>query len=261
VIRIRYSNELRPGLHGRVERRSRDTFIYLMPGLTPQQRQAAMRRLRQQGKMGISSRLPLFQLVPALLADRLRTVFGQAGTIVRVHPAGSTLPVMAVSVAIASFLVLSALSVHIEHLPPQAEGGAVGTRVPTGASVEPLPSPTGPHPTTQPTVGGQPGGQSGGQSGGEPGGQSGGQPGGTPTTGTSSITSPSPGASGPSSSPSPGGGTLTSTSATAPPSQDPTPPTSPSAAPSPSPSPSPTPTSHSGQACVDIGSLGICLGL
>jgi hypothetical protein len=283
VIRIRYSNELGPGLHGRVERRGRDTFIYLLPGLTPQQRQAALRRMRQQGKMGVSPRLPVIQVVAALVADRVRTVFGQAGAIMRVHPAGSTLPVMAVSVAIGSFLVLSALSVHIVHLPPQAGGAVSGSRVPGGGAVEPFPSPSDGQSADPSGGAGQqgdrPGGQTGGTNGGASGSQSNGRspaggatgpgdmpsPGSSPAPGStpSSGSSPGPGGPSPSGSPSPGGSGLTSASATTPPSQDPTPVANPTVTPSPTPSssPSPAPTSHTGQVCVDIGALGICLGL
>ena len=282
MIRIRYSSELQPGLHGRVERHGGATFVYLLPGLTPRQRQAALRRMRQQGRMGISPRLPAAQLATALLADRVRAAFGQAGAIVRVHPAGSTLPVMAVSVAITSFLVLSALSVHIVRLPPQAAGGRAGIgSAPGGGAGQPLPGPGG----------GQPTGPSSGRGNSPSGGTAGPTPAGAPVTsrGASPSTGPSRGSSagpstgpstGPSSgttqspspvvTPSPGDSTLSSTNATTPPSQpatqQPTPSASDPSTPAPDPSLSSSPAASTGsgnpkgQVCLDVGALGICLG-
>jgi hypothetical protein len=272
VISIRYSSELQPGLHGRVERHGRRTFVYLLPGLTPEQRRAALRRMRQQGRMGISPRLPVVQLAAALVADRVSTAFGQAGAIVRVHPAGSTLPVMVVSVAIASFLVLSALSVHIVHLPAQAAGGsAVVASAPAGRAGQPLPSPGGGEPAGPVSAAS---GTSGGTS---PGTVRSSAPGGiapTPSgaSGTNPVTGPGPGqsASPAPTQPSPGGSALSSTAATTPPSQSPTPAVTPTTAPStsgPSPAATPSPTASappkSGRTdvCVGIGALGICLGL
>jgi hypothetical protein len=277
VIRIRYSSKLQPGLHGRVERHGRATYVYLLPGLTPQQRRAALRRMRQQGRMGICPALPTARLGGALLADRVRTAFGQAGAIVRVHPAGSTLPVMAVSVAIASFLVLSALSVHIVHLPPQAMGGnAAVSPAPEAGTGQSTPA-TGVGPSSggerssagrtsgqgsAPTTGGfpvtapatQPTGQDSGSGASSGDGQS-------PSPGP---VEPSPGSSGPASA------GPTSTGTTTPPTQDPAPSATTTGTPAPDPDPTPSPTESTesgksggtgGQVCVEVGSLGVCLSL
>jgi hypothetical protein len=281
VIRIRYSSELQPGLHGRVDRHGRVTSVYLLPGLTPPQRRAALRRMRQQGRMGICPRLPAAQLAAALFADRVRAAFGQAGAIVRVHPAGSTLPVMAVSVAITSFFVLSALSVHIVHLPPQAIGSVAAGSAPGAGPSEPLPAPGGGQPTgpfagrgkspagsggISPTPSGAPvtspvTGPATGQSTGP---STGSGPGTAPGTGTSQ--SPAPGGS----QPSPGGSTPADPAGTTPPPQQPTPAASGSSSSAPAPTPSPSSSSPAatstgsgnpkGQVCVDVGALGICLG-
>jgi hypothetical protein len=277
VIRICYSSELQPGLHGHAERHGCVTFVYLLPGLTPQQRGAALRRMRQQGRMGICPRLPVAQLAAALLADRVRTVFGQAGAIVRVHPAGSTLPVMAVSVAITSFLVLSALSVHIVHLPPQAAGGngngEIG-RVSGGETVQPLPTPSTDQ-SAAPSGGRQAVARSTARpglvptSGSEPPSGIAPTPGGVPPT--SPIIGPGGRSPGPGSgqstppnpvgTPSPGGSSLTTVAQTSPPPRDPAPVATVTSTPTAAPTPKPTPTSSSSGVCVDIGSLGICVGL
>lgn|GEM_PF-823008 len=285
MIRIRYSSELQPGLHGKAERQDGHTVIYLLPGLTAAERRAALRRVRQQGKMGICPRLPAGQLAAALLVDRVRNVFGQAGAIVRVHPAGSTLPVMALSVAITAFLVLSALSVHIHilHNPAQAAGGSVALRTATGDGPDQLVSTPSP---------GEQAGQVAGQSGGKQvaGGYSAqlsvvptptGAPDANPVTdpapgqgsGSGSDPGSGSGSGGSSTPPIPGGvptavaSTPGSTGSTTPPAYDPAPApvTTTSGAPAPAPDP-PTPSATStggtsGQVCVDIGSLGLCLGL
>lgn len=225
--------------------------------------------------MGICPRLPPGQLVVALLADRVRTAFGQAGAIVRVHPAGSALPAVAVSVGITSFLVLSALSVHIVHLPPQAaRSGNVAGRSATGGTTQPLPSPGAGQPGARP-AGSRPTG-SGPSGGGPSGGRSPAGPGLVPTPSgapiTNPVTDPSQGTGGtggggtgtspdPSSTPTPGGGTLTGPAATTPPPQDPSSPATVSSDPpsSPSPTPSTKPGGTGNQLCVDVGALGICI--
>jgi hypothetical protein len=292
VIRIHYSSELQPGLHARAERHGDTTRIYLLPWLTHEQRRAALRRLRQQGRMGISPRLPCGQLAIALLVDRVRTAFGQAGAIVRVHPAGSALPVVVATVAIAAFLVLCALSVHIVHLPPQSGGGVAAGNAASGRTPGwPLPSPS-----AQPTwssVGqrspaeGQPvsarsslagavGGGTGTGPGGVPGSASSGSstanPGGGPSSGAGAGPTPSGGSNtGSASSSSPGPTTQPTTQPTtgsATPGPSPVPSATPTsgASPLPSPSTSPSSTAHGGggtggQLCVGIGSVGICVGL
>jgi hypothetical protein len=126
VIKIRYSTELGPGLNGQVERRGRGIVVYLLPWLTSDQRTATLRRLSQQGRVGIGPRLPAVQLTLALLDDRVRTVFARAGAVVRIHPAGSAVPVMMVSAAVAAFLLLSPVSIRIIHHPQAAGGPAFG---------------------------------------------------------------------------------------------------------------------------------------
>jgi hypothetical protein len=287
VIKIRYSTELQPGLHGQAERHGHTTVVKLLPGLTPAQRTATLRRLTQQGRMGIGPGLPAVQLVIALTADRMRTAFGQVGAVVRIHPAGSTVPVMVLFAAAVAFLALSPVSIRIIHQPQVVAGSAFGT-APTGGTE---PTGTVPSPDAGPTAPGQEGalhgtgpgqqpadaaGSSAPGTGSTPG--SGGVPSSGGGSGPGTTPTPTP-VTGPGSSSPPGGTTLTSTAATTPPTAEPTaglttgpPATGPSPAPITSPpstspvaAPSPTQTAKSGGSggsiCLDVGPLGICLSL
>jgi hypothetical protein len=247
VIRIRYSSELQPGLNGHAERHDRTTVVYLLPGLTPAERAAALRRLRQHGRMGRGPVLPRWQLGIALLADRVRMAFGQAGAIVRTHPAGSTLPVVAVSAAVAGFLLLSAVSIRIVHA-PLAVGSGPARAVPVQTAGGTIPGAQAP--------GAQPRDRDG-----------------TSQPGNAPASSPAPVASGTGSgapTPAPGSAstapvTLSSAAATAPPPsslQSPAPaPATSSGSMSPSAASPATSASSTTQVCVSIGPFGGCLGL
>ena len=95
MIKIRYrkANELPPGLNATAERHGRTITVYLAPGLAADERDAVLRRLRLSGRMGYGPRLPTPQLAVALFADRIRTTMARAGSVFRVHPAGTTGPV------------------------------------------------------------------------------------------------------------------------------------------------------------------------
>jgi hypothetical protein len=249
VIRIRYSSELQPGLNGQAVRVGDTTFVYLLPGLTPAQRTATLRRLRQHGRMGLSPRLPAVSLYAALIADRVNTTFGHARAIVRIHPAGSTLPVVVMSGAVIGFLLVSEVSIKIIHTPLATGIGAAHANVPapgTGAAsrhgglppgtavpVSRSPSPNWP---------------------------------GTPTRSTGNSAT-SPVTPMPTSS---AGVPLTSTAATWPPPGQPSPPTMPTPSPAASatvvstpsagPSPGGGPPAVTGTTvCVRLGPFGICL--
>ncbi len=137
MISIRYCHcrELPPGLNASVECSGHGTVVYMVPGLTRDERRAALRRLRMAARVGAGPELPAGQLALALLADRIRTVIGRAGAIFRLHPAGSALPLLLVSVGVIVFMVLSAVSIQV--LPRQAAAGpapvlAPGPTVTTG---------------------------------------------------------------------------------------------------------------------------------
>ena len=115
MIRVRYrdSNELSPGLHAAAERHGRTTTVYLLSGLTKPQRRSALRRLRLSARMGHCPGLPAGRLALALFADRIRTGIGRAGAVLRLHPAGSTLPVMVLSGGAIAFLLFSTVSIRV----------------------------------------------------------------------------------------------------------------------------------------------------
>jgi hypothetical protein len=128
MIRIRYrgSNELSPGLHAEAEQRGRRTTVYLLSGLTAAQRRSALRRLRLTARMGHCPRLPAGQLAFALLMDRMRTGIGRTGAVLRLHPAGSTVPIMVLSGGAIAFLLFSTVSIHVLH-PRAADQSDAGT--------------------------------------------------------------------------------------------------------------------------------------
>src|SRR5580704_11684254 len=134
MIKIRYRdpNELSPGLHAEAERHGRCTTVYLLSGLTKRERRAALRRLRLSARMGYCPSLPAPQLALALLKDRIRTGAGQTGAVFRLHPAGSTVPIMVLSGGAIAFLLLSTVSIRVLHKTPG--GLAAGTPPITAAS-------------------------------------------------------------------------------------------------------------------------------
>ena len=287
MIKIRYrdSNELSPGLHAAAERHGRSTTVYLLSGLTAAERRAALRRLRLSARMGYCPRLPAAQLALALLLDRIRTTIGQAGAVFRLHPAGSTVPVMVISGGAIAFLVLSTVSIRVLH-PGRAStaSSAAGTSPVASAAAIPITGtsqgraagPGGPSGNTQPgpgALGGSSLVRSPAQAGAGDRGQGSGTSGGSGGSGSSGSGSSSSGTTGTGTTGSgtAGGTTLTGaadpTSATAasqgavgtaPAAGVTTPPAAPPAAAA-NPAPSPSSSSSPGGVCVDVGPLGICL--
>lgn len=281
MIKVRYrdSNELSPGLHAAAERHGRSTTVYLLSGLTPQERRAALRRLRLSARMGYCPRLPAAQLALALLADRIRTTIGQAGAVFRLHPAGSTVPVMVVSGGAIAFLVLSTVSIRVLHDPRTAtQLSASGASPVASAGAIPIPGTSqgpaaglggGPgrgsdsRQLTQPGSGGgslatSPARAGTGRSGqgngaGTGSGNSGsGTAGGTTLSGGANPTPTSAATQGPQGAASTAPAAAATTPAAA---------TSSSAASKPAPSASSGSSGSPGGVCVDAGPLGICLDL
>ena len=134
-IRYRGANELSAGLHATAERHGRTVIVYLLPGLTAQERHAALRRLRLSGRMSYGPRLPAVQLASALFADRIRTTIAQAGSVFRTHPAGTTGPVMLISAGAIAFLVLSAVSIRILREPRGPDGSSASGPAPVASAI------------------------------------------------------------------------------------------------------------------------------
>jgi len=143
MIRVRYrgSNELSPGLHATAERDGRRTTVYLLDGMTAAQRRSALRRLRLTARMGHCPRLPAAQLAFALFTDRIRTGIGRAGRILRLHPAGSTVPIMVLSGGAITFLLFSIVSIHVIRPGAAGQSGAGTSPV---ASASPIATSEGP---------------------------------------------------------------------------------------------------------------------
>ncbi len=246
MIKIRYS-DLPGGQHVRVGVQGRNTILYLLPGLSAVQRKAAIRRARSAARVGHGPALPAPGVARALAADRVRTTVRNGLAAMRMHPA-IFFPPMVIIVAVAvAYLVL--VSVSFRLIPHASEPNVV-----FGAS--------GGHQALRPTArpGDPPASGSAPGSSRSPSGPRGRGPGrsASPHPGSSRSASPS---SSPSRQPSSPGrpGTPSPVPSASSPS---TPAPGPSAAPSPA-STSPGPGSGSGSTgvCVQVGPLGVCVGL
>jgi hypothetical protein len=280
MIKIRYrdSNELSPGLHAAAERRGRSTTVYLPSGLTTAERRAALRRLRLSARMGYCPRLPAAELALALLVDRIRTSIGQAGAVFRLHPAGSTVPVMVISGGAIAFLVLSTVSIRVLHQGTAIQSSASGPLPVASAGALPISGPIsgtslgppaglggGPGRGSDGTQLTQPGSGGGSPLAGSPAPRGGGRGNGASTgrgnsgsgnsgSGTSGGTTLSGGANPtPTSAPPHGAAATTPAAAVTTPAAK-----SSSAAPKPAPSAS---SSSGGGVCLNVGPLGVCLDL
>jgi hypothetical protein len=241
VIRIRYC-DLPAGLHIRIEEQGSRTTVWLLPGLTPAQRQAALRRAKGAARVGQGPDLPPAELTRALAADWLRAIVRNGLRAMRLHPAIFFPPLVILMSAAVAYLLL--VSVSIQFLPGMHphEAGQI-PRHPVPHQILPPPGPVqGSAPASQPPASG-------------------------PASPQPGPSSPDPTRSGkPSPSPDP------SPTATEPGSPSPTPsPTAPSPSPSapssapPSPlptkQPTPAPSPSTGGACLHLGPVGLCLGL
>jgi hypothetical protein len=107
-------------MHAQAEYAGRSTAIYLQPGLTGAQRAAAVRRLRQEARMGCGPTLPCARLALACAADWIRRGVRQLLAIVRLHPVGTLLPALLLSAMAGLFLYAS-----MPALPAPADPGQV----------------------------------------------------------------------------------------------------------------------------------------
>jgi len=244
MIKIRYRgpNELSPGLHAAAERHGRSTTVYLLPGLSAAERRSALRRLRMASRRGYGPRLPALQMALAHLGDRIRTTAVQAAAVLRLHPAGSTVPVMLLSAGAIAFLAVSAVSIRIgDHEDSSPLIAAIAAPGPGGS-----PRPAGAIPADQERRSPGRHGSVGG------------------AFRQAYVGSGSPGDPEGSGSPSPKpGGTPTGAAPSPSPTPTPSPPPSPTPRPPSSPSHSvkhgPAAGSGGGMVCVTIGELQFCL--
>jgi len=254
MIRIRYRDpsELSPGLHAAAERHGRTTTVYLLSGLTAAERRRALRRLRLSARMGHCPRLPAAQLGLALVADRIRTSIGQAGAVFRLHPAGSTVPVMVLSGGAIAFLLFSTVSIRVLHDPRTGPASGPGTSPAASAAPVPITRSSeggaaglgGPGPlATTPSPAGRRGGTAQGGTGGTQASTSGGDGGTTLSGGANPTPAPSQGGT---AAPAPAPSTSSQSDGAGP---------TPSSAPQPAPSSTPS----SPGLCVKVGPLGVCL--
>lgn len=133
MIKIRYA-DLPAGLHIRAVARGRDTVIYLLPGLTAAQRQAALRRARSSARMGHGPRLPVPGVLGAVMVDRMRTTVRNGAAAMRGHPAILVPPLVIVLSAAVAYILLVSVDIRIHD--PQANGPA-GPGTPIAAAVAP----------------------------------------------------------------------------------------------------------------------------
>ena len=88
MIKIRYA-DLPEGLHARAEAEGRGAVIYLVRGLSPDQRRAALRRVRREARLGSGPRLSASGVALAVARDTAKSTTRNGIAAVRFHPAGS----------------------------------------------------------------------------------------------------------------------------------------------------------------------------
>jgi hypothetical protein len=246
VIKIRYT-DLPAGVHVRTTNRGGHTVVFLLPGLTPAQRKAALRQARGVARVGQGPPLPRAALARALAADQLRATIRNGFGAMRMHPAIFFPPLILLLSAAVAYLLLVSATIHFTPGPHGAGpgGAAIGASAPPGGAVAPHPGP-GHRPVHQPA------GRSPAPS----------APGPVPSS-AHPTTTPVPPVTSPTSSPSPDPTPTPSSSASSPGAPSPSP--SPSRRPSPSPTAPPAPGPGSGPGggtvCIKIFLVGICLGI
>jgi hypothetical protein len=227
MVKIRYS-ELPAGLHVRAEARGRDTVIYLLPGLTPAQRRAALIRVRSSSRMGHGPRLPAASMAMAVGADRLRTTVTNGAAAMRGHPV-LLLPPLILLVSGAIVFVLMSFVTLTVHEHDRAQSPASSVTIPDSSASK---HGGGSRPARDQSAVGPS----------------------SPAPGTSDRGRPEPTAT---AAPAPSGSTSPIPTLSAPvPSVSPTSPTS-----SPSPDPTPSPSASDAGTCLKLGPLGLCLSV
>ncbi len=234
MVKIRYS-ELPAGLHVTAEQHGRDTIIYLQPGLTPEQRRAALIRVRSSARMGQGPDLSSVSMAMAVSADKLLTTLRNGAAAMRGHPLLLLPPLILLVSGAIIFVLMSFVTLTV---PQHGSAGGPQTQVGLPGSAHSRQVGTGGRPVKPAVDPGSPG-RGPSAAAGPPGPKDSLTPSPTPspTPTTPGPTSPGPVISG---APSP---------------------SVPSATPSPAPSPTPSPSQSQGGTCVQVGPLGLCLHL
>jgi hypothetical protein len=119
VIKIRYS-VLPAGLHARAEAHGRSAIIYLLPGLTPGERRAALVRVRRSADMGYGPRLSPIGVAAAVARDQTGTTLRNGLGAFRSHPL-LLFPTLVVLLS-ATLVYIMTTAVTITIRPPRAAG-------------------------------------------------------------------------------------------------------------------------------------------
>ena len=125
MVKIRYA-ELPAGLHVVPEVGRRGTVIYLLPGLTPAQRQAALSRVRSSARMGHGPRMPALSMARAVAADRATTTVRNGAAALRRHPIVFLTPMIAVLGSAIVFMLMSFVTLTVT-----PDGKAAAAAMPT----------------------------------------------------------------------------------------------------------------------------------
>jgi hypothetical protein len=125
MVKIRYS-ELPAGLHVVAKACRRGTVVYLLPGLTPAQRRAALVRVRSSARMGQGPPMPTLSMALAVTADRARTTTRNGAAALRRHPMVLLPPLIAVLASAIVFVLMSFVTLTIAP-PDNAAAAAVPT--------------------------------------------------------------------------------------------------------------------------------------
>jgi len=137
MVRIRYA-ELPVGLHVATRSQGRCTVVYLLPGLTPAQRRAALTFARRSARIGQGPRLPAGDMAVALVADRLSTTARAVSAATRRHPMLLLPPLVVVVSTVIVFVLLSFVTVNLGPAgsrPDQGRTGGVLLPASRGAAV------------------------------------------------------------------------------------------------------------------------------
>src|SRR5215475_4754766 len=109
MIKIRYS-ALPAGQHVAARRLGRSTVIYLLPGLTPAERRAALTTIRSGSYLGRSHRISPLALLCARGADRAKAIGAGTLAAVRKHPALLLPPVAGIAGTILTLVLTTAMA-------------------------------------------------------------------------------------------------------------------------------------------------------